>query len=419
MITPRPFGVQEGRMARGAHRDAYAAAKEFYVAASARCKLPLFDYIFTYELRQVQQGNRWAPAVDDDAWEEAVLMCKTRNIDRVQRQQGPRGSELLDSRYLFEKFSMVLHYRGEHPLVKPRRGHYHTEIYMVYCGMMGDPENFSGWKFGSIYLTPAEKQITLANSLRGNYVPNIYVFKTHVYNILCGLGLDTRLSSHHNKITMITKLSLTINKNFILRDRYPNRLARYQGFIDTDVANRLVLIRRLARRCFRRRTGAANLAMNRAQHQTAFENTVWYLACFEPLYGGYADADFPNFAHREAVLVAYHNYLVALAAFRNAHQRAITAAHEESVRRNPREARRRLLAAGVDEEDNNDDDDSDGNLPPTLPPNLGGRRDPPPGPPRGGGGQGNGRGGPGNGRGGRGGRGGGANGRGGQGGGGN
>ena len=347
MFGGQPRGVEDGHFARNAVHDDFEIAQGMYQQLSVAFKLPFIEYLFLYELRELQAGRRWAPPHDAERWEAAKAMCKIKGINRERRRAALKCSKVLDARIQEEKLAYILHNSNMRPLIKPRIGHYHTMVYITYCCMTLDPANLTIWKVAHVTLTPEILRMNAEQRRALPYMTRMFIFK-HLSVIRAeGLGLSTVTPGHYNKMMHLSYLSLAVNKNRALRDRYPNSNRNHQHYVDVDQANIRTRIERLITICYVRHRGLQRVAPVVAQHNLDLTWLLWIGACFDPLYTQYQRQDFQGVEDEAVVFDAYQHYVADMERIRGEHRRQIQLAHADSLARRPRRVRQRLRDAGV------------------------------------------------------------------------
>lgn len=372
MFGDRPDGVLDGRFA---HRPQSLIALQrelIWNRLVGNYRMPKREYIFLYELRALERGNRWAPPLRPDIWERAKAMCCIRNVDAQVRRDARQSSEILDAVLQERKLAWLLEKRGMRPLIKVRRGKYHTLVYIVFCCLILDPNNHTMWKAGDLIVTPQHLALQGAGDRLTTYLEFSMAEKNRSFTQLVNLGLNMRHRGVYNKIRHIVKCSIYKNKVRALSIRYPRSARGHQGILQS-ISQYIAIWREEVREIMWLQPRQGQYAqLNANQFSNSFDEHFWFAVCFDPLCRTYQDAEFLDQNRGDEKLRLYRLFLQESIVIDGVHQAELDAAWEAAnrVRRN---RRRRRNHRRIEDEDESSDpsDHDDGNWSPNVDDDLG------------------------------------------------
>lgn len=363
MLGQLPHGIRDGHIARRARNYDEIEREILWTRLSQRYKLPKKDYVFLYELQQLDHGRRWAPSIDQARWDSAISMCKRMHIPLDQRQHALKNSNLLDARLQFEKLSWYLQSSGRQPLIKVRRGTYHTLVYIVYCCMVADPQNFTIWRVGSVGIQERDKRLTREELANMPYYYKMMIWKSQMADDLERLGLRFCYETNYNKIYHLISSSLLLNKMQVLSVRYPDSSRDHRRLVEVDRHNLQIRLRSLRETAFVVARQENIQAVRDQSFETDFDGASWFALCFDPLFPYYVEPDFNDVT--DAIFYWGH-YVQFQHEFRELmarHREELDNAWEASAHVRPRRMRRMMSSSSSSSsEEENSSDDSSGNL---------------------------------------------------------
>lgn len=360
MFGPLPDGAQAGHLIRNPRPDVAIERIMLWRGLNEQYKLPKREYVFIYEMRELVEGRRWAPGIHEPTWERALAMCCPTSVDNARRRQAIKTSKTLDAREQASKLAYLLSVSGRPPLIKVRRGRYHSLVYITYCCMRADAANLTMWKIAPVLLEDDVIALNANQRLEQPYVVRMMLVKRDATQILRRLGMDTLTDTIYNMIYSTIQSSLVVNKMRLLQERYPESHRQHADYIDVDHHNIDYRLRKLRELSWMgvRTDEYANLT--REQHTVMFNNIAWLCICFDPLFSLYHGDDFATTEGGDLLENGYDQYLEELNRIDVEHQRQLNIAWNESRRRQPREMRRRLQLAGVGEDNAGNDNNNGG-----------------------------------------------------------
>ena len=360
MFTPLPQGAREGHP-MGNPKSTFAVDRQrLWNKLNANYVLPKTEYLFMYEMRELEAQRRWAPPQDMDIWNKALAMCCPRGINKTARRQALKSSRILDAREQALKMAYLLHACQRPPLIKVRRGKYHTLVYITYCCMMLDDMNLTMWKIAPVSLPANVIQATMAERLNQPYIIQMMLAKRDANRELQALGMDTTTDTNYNLLFSTMQMALTVNKMKILQERYPDSHRQHTDYINIDNANVEYKIGKIREQTWLGTRTGEYADLTQATFNTRFNNMCWLAICFDPLFSHYNPAIFAATDRPAFYREQYDGYKQILETVDAQHQIQLNRAWDESHERQPRRIRRRLAAAGVGQDNRNNNNNNRG-----------------------------------------------------------
>jgi hypothetical protein len=346
MFGDLPEDVVEGRLAPHPHNILEVERAQLWNQLHPQFALPNREHVFVYELRMLANGARWAPHMDLQLWNRAIAMCTPGAIQIENRAQVIETSKLLDAKIQGVKLAFLLDSLNLPPLIKVRRGRYHTLLYIVYCCMVIDQNNFTLWKIGRVRLSQRQRNFTDQEFMNSPYHIKMMVKKFRTAMELQPLGFRLSISMFYNQAFHALSNSLRLNKMRVLHARNPNGPRNYAAYIVVDQANLNTRMANLQEMAWRMERGGARDGMIRPEFNAIATQRCWTTFAFDPLFPGYVQDSFAGAEDREMMWVAYQGFLARLGVLRAEHLNQLDIAWNEGAEFMPRNMRGLLNPLG-------------------------------------------------------------------------